>query len=200
MFRQTQANPAVLTAQQAATILTGGTIPSVQARRINPAWNSRTIIESTAKGEYHAGYIRFDKRMSGGSLFGANYTWSANFSDGDEPFGEPSIVLSSPQVPQDFFNYRAEWSRSAFDRPHRLSVHYLYQTPSLSHLGVISRVLGDWEIGGTTEWQSGQPFTIRTGLDTQGTGNPNPGRPNSILAEFCGKIPIRAICERSKFP
>ena len=187
-IRQSQANPPILTPAQAATVVAGGTIPSPQERRLNPNWNSRTLIESAAKAEYHAGYVKFDKRFSHGLQFGANYTFSANFSDGDELIsGVDDITLSSPAVPQDFSNFKNEWSRSVFDRPHRFVVHYIYELPWFSSAwaaGALSRIFAGWEISGFTETQSGQPFTIRTGLDTVGTtaglplpGNP-PGRPN----------------------
>jgi Carboxypeptidase regulatory-like domain/TonB dependent receptor len=191
-IRQSQANPPILTAAQAATVLATGdttSIPGAQARRLNPNWNARTLIESAAKAEYHAGYVRFDKRFSKGLQFGANYTFSANFSDGDELIsGVEDITLSSPAVPQDFFNFKNEWSRSVFDRPHRFVVHYVYEIPWFSSAwatGALNRIFAGWEISGFTEAQSGQPFTIRTGTDTVGTtagfpGNPAnpPGRPN----------------------
>jgi hypothetical protein len=187
-IRQSQANPPILTAAQAATVLATGdtaSIPGAQSRRLNPSWNSRTLIESAAKAEYHAGYVRLDKRFSHRLQFGANYTFSANFSDGDELIsGVEDITLSSPAVPQDFFNFKNEWSRSVFDRPHRLVVHYIYDIPWFTSpwaAGTLNRIFGGWELAGFTEAQSGQPFTIRTGVDTVGTtagGTNPPGRPN----------------------
>jgi hypothetical protein len=185
-IRQGQANPPILTAAQAATVIATGnpaSIPGAQARRLNPNWNSRTLIESAAKAEYHAGYVQFNKKIANGLLLGANYTWSANFSDNDESLAVNDITLSSPQNPQDYFNYRSEWSRSVFDRPHRFVVHYLYEIPWFTSTpAALRQVFGGWEISGFTDFQSGQPFTIRTGVDTVGTtaGATNPpGRPNS---------------------
>jgi hypothetical protein len=128
--------------------------------------------------------VKFDKRLSHGLQFGANYTFSANFSDNDESLAVNDITLSSPQVPQDFFNSKNEWSRSVFDRPHRFVAHYVYNIPWFSSpwaRGAVGRVFGGWEISGSTEFQSGQPFTIRTGVDSVGTtagGTNPPGRPN----------------------
>src|SRR5439155_1568731 len=51
-FRQGQANPPILTADQAATVIAAqepASIPGTQARRLNPNWNSRTLIESSAR-------------------------------------------------------------------------------------------------------------------------------------------------------
>jgi len=191
--RQGQTNPPVLTAAQAATVIATGnpnSIPSAQDRRVNPAWGSRVTIEATAKAEYHAGYLKFDKRLSHGLMLGANYTWSANFSDNDESLGVSAITDSSPQTPQNFFNYRNEWSRSVFDRPHRFVIHYVYEIPWFANsASALRQVLGGWEIAGFTEYQSGQPFTIRTGVDSAGIGTTTPARPNYNPAGTITKDP-----------
>jgi hypothetical protein len=177
-----QTNPGILTEQQAQTVMAGGTIPGLQARRLNPAWGSRQTVEATALAEYHALFLRWDKRMARGLLFGANYTWSANFSDNDESLGVAAITNSSPAAPQNFFDYRNEWSRSAFDRPHRFVVHYSYELPWFASLGANhpgwKHIFTGWQIAGFSEWQSGQPFTIRTGVDSGGSGSATPWRPH----------------------
>ena len=159
-IRQRDANPGVLTASQAATVIATGSASSVAINRLNPNWGPRTLLEAAAKAEYHAGYVRLDRRLTKGLLAGVNYTWSATFSDNDEAFGANDVVASSPQVPQDFFNYRNEWSRSAFDRPHRVALHYLYEVPWFSSgwaAQSLKPVLGGWQVSGITEWQSGRP-------------------------------------------
>ncbi len=181
-IRQRDANPGVLTREQAAAVIASGNPNSVTVLRLNPNWGPRALLETAARGEYHAGYLKFDKRMTKGLLVGLDYAWSANFSDSDEAFGVNDVASSSPQVPQDFFNYRNEWSRSAFDRPHRFALHYLYEVPWFSSSGALAalgRIFGGWQVSGFTEAQSGQPFTIRTGVDTVGTlATAFPGRPN----------------------
>jgi hypothetical protein len=183
-IRQTNANPPILTAAQAATVIATkdpNSIPGAQARRLNPNWNNRAILESTAKGEYHAGFIKFDKRMSKGFLLGANYTYSGNWSDNDEPLGITDVTNSAPQVPQDFYNYRAEWGRSVFDRPHRIAVHYSYDVPWFTSgwaSMALAKIFSGWQVAGWTDAQSGQPFTIRTGVDSPGINSAGPGRPN----------------------
>ncbi|MBI4873324.1 MAG: TonB-dependent receptor, partial [Acidobacteria bacterium] len=181
-LRQGQANPGVLSAAQAAAARAGGSIPSLQSRRLNPLWGQRVLIESTALGSYNALIARFDKRFSHGLLVGANYTFSANLSDSDESLGVVEITNSSPQVPQDFFNYRNEWSRSVFDRPHRFAIHYVYQIPwfraRLANRFGLKHVFRGWSLAGVSDWQSGQPFTVRTGVDSGGTGTTMPFRPD----------------------
>jgi hypothetical protein len=190
--RQGNTNPGILTPAQAATVRQTGSTTSIPGlpgvstgappnRRLNPAWGSRVTIETTALSEYHAMYVKLDKRLSHGLTVGGNYTWSANLSDNDESLGVTTITNSSPQVPQDFFNYRNEWARSAFDVPHRLAFYYAYEIPWVGRQSlngaVMRRILKGWSINGFTDLQSGQPFTIRTGVDTAGTGSAGPHRP-----------------------
>jgi len=199
MLRQSQANPGILTAAQAAQVIASGNPNSISVQRLNPAWGSRQILESGAKGEYHAGYVKFDKRMSKGLLVGANYTWSANMTDADEAQNVQDsttgsgLTPSTPQIPEDFFNFRKEWSRSAFDRPHRFVVHYVYEIPWFSSGPVaLRKVFGGWQISGFTEAQSGQPFTITTGADTAGVLGlaTFPARPNSNPGGIITKDPV----------
>jgi hypothetical protein len=190
--RQGQLNPGILTAAQAATVRSTNNAASIDglpgvtganplpSRRLNPAWGARTTIETTANGLYSAGYVRFDKRLSHGLSFGGNYTFSGNWSDNDESLGVADITNSSPQVPQDYFNYRSEYSRSVFDRPHRFVTYWNYELPWLKDSGnrAARMVLGGWQVSGIFDTQSGQPFTIRTGVDTNGIGTAAPARPN----------------------
>ena len=180
-LRPRQANPGVLTAAQADVVFATGLANRAGVQRLNPAWGSRSLLETSAKASYEAGYVKFDKRMSHGLLVGANYTWSATFSDNDEAYTDTDISPWSSQQAQDFFNLRNEWSRSVFDRPHRFAVHYTYEIPWFkSGPAALRHVFAGWQASGATEYQSGQVFTITTGVDTVGSllTSSFPGRPN----------------------
>ena len=90
------------------------------------------------------------------------------------------ITNSAPQVPQDFNNYRPEWSRSIFERPHRFVAHWVWQVPGRDKFDsrLLKELLGGWQFSGFYEAQSGQPFGIRTGVDTVGQGATNGARPD----------------------
>src|SRR5262249_35637758 len=133
--------------------------------RLNSSWGSRQLIETTGKGRYDAGYVQFDKKFNGNFTVGLNFTYSANYSDAEEAFNDisssNSIAASSPQTPQDFLNYRNEWSRSVFDRPERLAVHYMYAIPWFSNSPrTLRNIFSGWRVSGFSDFQSGQPFTI----------------------------------------
>ena len=168
-------NPSVLTADQAATVRAGGTIPSVQNRRVRPDLGVRTLIpgyvgpagnDTEAKSEYNAIFVTANRRMARGLQVNSSYTYSKWMSNNDASLGEGGTGQSS-QRPQSMFNYEAEWSRSQFDRPHRLAVSYIWEIPG-PRTGILGQVIGGWQLAGVTSGQSGQPFTIITGVDSNG--------------------------------
>lgn len=187
-INQIHANPAVLTPAQAALVAStrsSAAIPSVQARRVNPAWGVRTLIPAytgpagndvEATSKYHGGYLSISKRMANGLQFGASYTRSQFKSNNDASLGEAGTDGSS-QRPQSMFNYEAEWSLSQFDVPNRFVVNYLYEIPGPKS-GVLKQILGGWQLSGITAFQSGRPFTIGTGVDSNGDGTTGSDRPN----------------------
>jgi outer membrane receptor protein involved in Fe transport len=183
-INQEQANPGILTDAQAAAVVAAASpnvIPSLQARRLFPQFGSRVLIASDAIGNYNAGYVKVDKRLSHGLLIGFNYTYGKNVSNNDESLGVGAITAGSPQVPQDFNNFHSEYGLSAFDRTNRYVVYFNYDVPWFRSGMLGSRpmrsLLGGWVITGTSEAQSGQPFTILTGVDTYGNGS-SAARPN----------------------
>jgi outer membrane receptor protein involved in Fe transport len=183
-INQLQANPAILTPAQIKTVQDGknaALIPSTQARRLFPQFGSRVLIASTAQSTYHSGFASLNKRLSRGLQFTSSYTFGKNMSNNDESLGVGAITAGSPQVPQDYFNIAAEKSPSAFDRTHRFAASWIYEVPwfkaDWAQQGFVKRVFGDWQLSGIFEAQSGQPFTILTGVDTNGNGGGG-DRPN----------------------
>ena len=173
---QSQANYGVLTPAQAEVVrqtLSTTSIPTVQQRRLFPTLGSRVLINAESKSEYHAFYASVNKRFSNGLQFGGAYTYSKLYSDGDESLAL-GFTATSPQVPQDYANLDAEWSLSAFDRPHRLVVNWLYEVPWFSagwaQNVIVRQAFSGWQVAGVAQFQAGQPFTILTGVDSNGNG------------------------------
>ena len=195
LIRQSHNNPGILSAAKAADVVANCTPTSMPAcqdpgayptspSRLNPAWGVRQSLETTGEASYNGVYVQFSGRSHFGLRFGANYTWSTNLSDSEE-FSNDSgssdggLASSSPQVPQDFLNRRNEWSRSVFDRPHRATFNYNYDVPWLrTGPAVLEHIFNGWRLSGFTELQSGQPFTIRTGVDALGNGVVTSARPD----------------------
>lgn len=183
-INQLQANPGILTAAQIATVQAtqnANSIPSLQARRLFPQFGSRVLIATDSHASYNAGFVNLIKRFSKNLQFGAAYTFSKLMSDNDESLGVGAITGGSPQIPQDFFNVQAEKGLSAFDRKHRFVANFIYEVPTFGHdffqRGIGRQIFGGWELSGIITRQSGQPFTMLTGVDTNGNGGGG-DRPN----------------------
>jgi hypothetical protein len=55
--------------------------------------------------------------------------------------------------------------------------NYIWEIPGPDS-GVLNAILGGWQIAGVTQRQSGAPFTVRTGVDSNGDGTAGGDRPN----------------------
>jgi len=187
-INQIHANPSVLTPEQAALVAAtknAGAIPSVQARRVYPQYGVRTLIPAyvgpadndvEARSEYNGVYVSLSKRFSHGLQFSTSYTRSKFESNNDASLGETGTDGSS-QRSQSFFDYNADWSVSQFDVPNRFVVTYLWEVPGPKS-GALHHILGGWQFSGITAFQSGRPFTIGTGVDSNGDGTTGSDRPN----------------------
>lgn len=193
---QLQNNPSILTAAQIATVLStrnSNSIPSAQLRRVLPQFGSRTIIGGDAQGTYNAGFLSIKKRFSSGLSFDVAYTFSKLMSNNDESLGVGAITTGSPQVPQDFFNYAVEKSLSAFDRTHRFVTNFLYEIPTpgfIKNNAAANSLLGGFQISGIVSFQSGQPFSIVTGVDSNGNGTATGDRPNFVPGGIFSLDPV----------
>ena len=180
---QLQNNPAVLTPTQIATVLStrnSNSIPSAQARRLYPQFGQRVIIGGDAQATYNAGFLSIKRRFASGLTFDVAYTFSKLMSNNDESLGVGAITGGSPQIPQDFANYAAEKSLSVFDRTHRFVTNFLYEIPMpkfVNNNAWSKALLGGFQVSGIVAYQSGQPFTILTGIDSNGNGQGG-DRPN----------------------
>jgi hypothetical protein len=184
-------NPAILTPEQAALVAAtrsntaNGALPSLQSRRLYPNFGVRTVIpgyvgpagnDVEAKSEYNAIFVSAQRRLSNGLQFNTSYTFSRWMSNNDASLGEGGTTGSS-QRPQNMFDYEAEWARSQYDRPHRFTISYLWEVPG-PRTGILGQVIGGWQLSGVTQAQSGRPFTIFTGVDSNGDSNTGSDRPN----------------------
>lgn len=180
-INQISANPGILTREQAATVASTRnqtSIPNLQQRRLFPQFGGRTLIPATlgpggndveAKSQFHGAFVSVRKRMNRGLQFGLSYTLSRLESNNDEALGVGGIVEAAPQVPQDHFDISSEWGLSVFDRTHRVAFNWIWEIPGPKD-GIVGRVFGGWQLAGTFSGQSGQPFTVLTGVDTNGNG------------------------------
>jgi len=137
--------------------ITNNTFSNAIARTPTPGLNGYSgyqIFANDASSIYHALQATVSRRW-GQSYFQAAYTFSKNIdatSTGNTAFNTAY---------NDQSNINASRGISDFNRPHRLSVSYVYAIPLFANAsGAKHTILGGWALSGVTIFQSGTPFSI----------------------------------------
>jgi len=161
--------------------------------RLIPGRGTILIRDNSGDSMYHAVQLQLNRRYSHGLLVRTSYTLSKLIDDGSEVFnsgtsvnGAPGTWWSVPPVEgsvddQGVFTPlprgATDRSLSNFDHRHRLAFTYVYEIPAFStrdwFTTKLGHVLNGWQISGTTSFQSGTPYNVTTGFDTNGDGVPN---------------------------
>ncbi len=156
---------------------------------------------------YNGGDIELEHRMGRGLLLQANYTYSNTMDDATNDLNTSAV---DPRRPQDPYNLKNEWARSALDVPNKFAIVFLYATPTVARGNSFSRgLLNGWQWSGSFLWQSGQPVTIQSGVDANGNRDSvgdrvilNPGGAEgvgSLVSDVCrdaatGTTTINSSC------
>jgi hypothetical protein len=132
----------------------------------------------TNDGRSYYNSAQLSLRRNQGSLkFNLNYTFSKSM---DNWANEGNGTAAGSVM--DFRNLRLNRARSDFDKPHSFNSSVSYTLPigrGRRLLGVapgwVDSLLGGWDIGALSTWQSGSAFTIYTTRATGPNNNTNPG-------------------------
>ena len=142
---------------------------------------------------FNALQIEVRRRMSGGLLFQGSYQFGKALANA---FVSSSSVFSQPRTLR---NPTLDRDYSPWDIRHGFKFDYLYELPIgpgkrffNSNNAVLSRLIGDWQIGGVTRIQSG-PATLLTsgGRATFNQFDAGVVLNNMTLKEFQSMVKIR---------
>jgi hypothetical protein len=140
-----------------STSIVDNTFSNAIARTPAPGLNGYSgyqLFANDAYSIYHSLQTTLSRRW-GRNYLQAAYTFSKNIdatSTGNTAFNTAY---------NDQSNIHASRGISDFNRPHRLSVSYVYEFPFFEHSsGIVHGLLGGWSISGVTIFQSGSPFSI----------------------------------------
>ena len=135
-----------------------GTAPQAQ-RLPYPQFAPALFTSSdTDHGDFNGLSVRLDKRFSGGLFFTGSYQFSKNQDNNSGEIEANDTAFA--------WDHEADWARSRYDRPHRSLDQFGYDLPWgagkrwLSEPGVLSAILGDWQLSGALRMQSGVPFSV----------------------------------------
>lgn len=119
------------------------------------------LAENSGLSMYHGLQTSVERRFSKGFSFGVAYTY-AKATDNSSDLTD---------VLPDAYNDKGYQGTSDLNRPHVLIINYIYEIPFLKgNRTMWHRALGNWDISGMNQWQSGAPFSVRTTTDVAGVG------------------------------
>jgi carboxypeptidase family protein len=139
--------------------------PGVNVNALRPylGFGAITQYETTGTSKYNSLQGQLERRSTRGVGFSVAYTFSRTKDDGS---GRGDILPNA-------YDDSGYYGISDLDRPHVLVSQVRYRFPSLASSVAPARwVLGNWDISGIFQAQSGAPFDIRTpaGVDVAGVG------------------------------
>jgi hypothetical protein len=115
---------------------------------------------SVGNSSYNGLQVSANKRFHRGLTIMANYTWSKvldiGSNDGDAP--------TNP------YNIRNDRGPANFNLPHKFVASFVWQIPGQSlHSAWARHAFGGWELNGIFNIQSGNPYTVTSGVDNSQT-------------------------------
>ncbi|HKX33019.1 MAG TPA: TonB-dependent receptor [Blastocatellia bacterium] len=124
------------------------------------------VITNLGDSVYHGGTLEAEKRFNGGLSFHASYTFSKTIGNVDSVTNLGDIAEG--------LNLRDERGLSRQHLAHRFTFTFLGQVPRR-----VALVRG-FKVSSLVSVESGRPFNISTGSDTNGDGNPFSDRPGRL--------------------
>ena len=141
--------------------------------RLDNIQGARLTRTNGGSSTYHSGQLEVRRRFANNFQITGAYTYSKLISNADEVFatGVSASSTSLAALPTIFGGDRLERAVSQFDRTHRAVFTYVVEIPFFrEQRGFIGKLLGGYQVSGVTTFESGSPFTVQNGLDSDGIG------------------------------
>jgi hypothetical protein len=167
-------------AQNAAGNMAGRIEQTTLAAKLRPNQQFAQILmlDNGGDSNYHAAQFTFRKRFDqAGFLMNGSYTLGKSIDNLSlDPVAATvggGLSTTAARTPADGRNYDNERARSDFDQRHVLNITGIYELPfgkgkkfggSVNRM--IDMIIGGWSMNGIYTYQSGEPFTVRSGVLT----------------------------------
>jgi hypothetical protein len=143
-----------------------------------PSMTTVAMYGSQGVSHYYAGTASFERRLSNGLSFSANYTRSRLL---DNAIGMSNQGNEGYGYNFNKFGDRYEYGNSDLDLRNRFALTGNYKLPFFANSsGVTKMTLGGWSANILLAWSAGQPVTVvnASNKSGQGFGTTNSDRPN----------------------
>ena len=193
LFATEQLNPLVPSSLRAPV---PASVPASRTMaRVDPLQGPRSIRTNGGSSNYNSFQAEIKRRFANGFQFSSSYTWSKAIDNVSELFNYGNTAsLSLFAIPGYYGGARIDRAVSSFDRPHRWVFSYVYELPWLKQQrNLLGYVVGGWQVSGITAYESGNPYTITNGQDSDGLeGNDRPNF-NPLADQESGPVRIERL-------
>lgn len=212
---QLNIQPRVTAANQLPTLLSGSgtvtapaganTLGAIQnLSNILPAFNTNnftskiTSYQPYSQSNYNALVANVTRRFIDGLQANLSYTWSKTM---DDATAEVFSTTLTPRRPQNSQNVNADYSRSALDRTHRISLEAVYDFQyKRSNSFLMKNLVGNWTIAPIYTYESPEYATVLSNVNSNLNGdstaidrpiiNPNGkrGTATTVVPQFASNL------------
>jgi Carboxypeptidase regulatory-like domain/TonB dependent receptor len=213
---QLDIQPRVTAANQLPTLLSGSTtvtappgantLAAIQAlSNFVPAYSAAgftskiTSYQPYSGSNYNALVANVTRRFVGGLQTNLSYTYSKTM---DNATAEVFATTLTPRRPQNSQNVNADYSRSALDRTHRISLEAVYDLQLYKHSSsfLLKNVVGNWTIAPIYTYESPEYATALSNVNSVQNGdsaiidrtiiNPNGvrGTASKVVPQFASNL------------
>lgn len=188
------------------------TLANIEAgSNILPAYSAHdftskiTSYQPYSGSNYNGLQANLTRRFQNGFLLNASYTWSKTM---DDATAEVFSTVLTPRRPQNSQDVNADYSRSALDRTHRLTIAAIYDLPYFKHSNWFEKnLIGNWRITPTYTYESPEYATALSGVNSNLNGdstgidrpivNPNgqKGTGSGVIPVFSSNPTLVASCQ-----
>ncbi len=159
------------------------TITNAQLLKPFPRFQNVAVYRNnTGTTNYNAIEAKVEQRMSHNLYLLFSYTHSRLIDDASSVFS--STVLSSPNtsslIAADTYRPYLERDVSSGDMPNVLTTSAIYDLPGFRGHGVLTGVLGGWQVNGIYTMQSGMPVTVTQATNNNSSLGVSLQRPNLV--------------------
>jgi hypothetical protein len=153
------------------------TLAAIQAgSNIVPTWRAAgftgkiTSYQPFSGSNYNAFVANLTRRFQRGLQMNLSYTWSKTM---DTATAEVFATVLTPRRPQNSQCISCEYSRSALDRTHRLSLEVLYDVQAYKHSDnvLLRNVVGNWLVAPIYTYESPEYATALSGVNSNLNGD-----------------------------
>jgi hypothetical protein len=140
--------------------------PGSGFRRPFPLLGTFTSIESDANSLFHSFQAEASMRLAPRFKFTAAYTWAHAIDEVSDIFD----LAGARGIAQNSFDRGGERGDANFDLRHRFAGSFVWDLPFPAKSSALA-ILSGWQLAGIVALQTGQPFTVVSGVDVNLDGN-----------------------------